>query len=339
MKTDQFLRMLLLTGATMMMISCSKNDGSTGIKPPAAEKFKQVRSDALKDITQTETFKSDEGIDFTSEGGVHLTINPGSMYQNGNAVTGDVTFEFIELYKRGEMLAVNKPLMGTAADGVTKGPLVTGGQFYINVTKDGAPVDASYTMAVPAANTGQLDTNMLIWEGVENEEGNVEWNEVNCGMIDRPALLRANIQIDGGGCPFLTYNGDIYYDVFSSHFGWTNIDILYSLPDPKTQVWVRIPAGYDNTNCAVYVVYKDKPGALAAMDVWDTDKKMFTEHYGLAPIGFSFYAVFVSVQNDGKYIYAYKDVTVTENMIITFATSDLKTTDKDTLISLINDLP
>jgi len=328
MKTLQEIGTALIAGVMLMTVSCG-NDNETltdnGIKPPTSAEFNQVRNDALKGITQTNTFNAEDGIDFTSKGGVHFTIYPNSIWLNGVLVTGAVTLDFVELYKRGDMLVVNKPLMGTAGDGLTKGPMVTGGQFYVNVTKNTQQLEAYYQMTVPEANTGELNPGMSFWTGEENEDGDMVWNEA-AKNVD---------QVAGGG----VYGGDACYEVFGSHFGWINIDILYSLPDPKTQVWVKVPDGYDNKNCSVYVVYKDNPGALAYMDVWDPNKKMFTEHYGLAPIGFNFYVVFVSAQNDGKFIYAYKDVTIEENKIITFETSDLKVIDISDLIALINNLP
>jgi len=333
MKSQKFFKIALLAGAFVMAVSCERNLGYidddpevpggsvTTIQPPTPDVFMQIRDGALQAITQTATFKAEDGIDFTSKGGVKFKINPLSMNLNGSPVTGNVVLEFIELYKRGDMLVVNKPLMGTSLNGGEKGPLITGGQFFISVTKDGEQVTAIYNLEVPSANTGDLNPDMSLWVGEENENGDMEWNEVGRKQD----------------------TGDIFvenatYNLWGSIFGWINIDILYSLPGPKTEIWVKVPDGYNQKNCSVYVVYKDKPGALAYMDVWDPNKKMFTEHYGLAPIGFNFYVVFVSVQNDGKFIYAVKDVIIQENKVITFEKEELKVLDKDALIKLINEL-
>ena len=314
--------MILFAGLMAMFVSCSENEPVVSIKPPTSAELKQIREKALDDIIQTETFNAEDGIDFTSAQGVKLTIYPGNL-----CVTGEVTLEFVELYERGDMLVVNKPLMGTSEDGMDKGPLITGGQFYVNVTKNGEPIPQCgyFYMTVPVENTGGLNIEMTLWAGKEDEDGNMLWEEGTKGE-------------DVTGREFGVWGQGAEYNVFSGYFGWINIDILYSLPDPKTQIWVKVPQGYDHKNCSVYVVYKDQPGALAYMDVWDPDKQMFTEHYGLAPIGFNFYVIFVSVQKDGKFIYAYKDVIIEENKIIAFETSDLKVLDKKALIDLINSL-
>ena len=72
--------------------------------PAISAVLKQVRKEALKAITQTGTFKAEDGIDFTSARGVRFVIQPDAMSLNGVKVTGNVTLEFIELYKRGRYI-------------------------------------------------------------------------------------------------------------------------------------------------------------------------------------------------------------------------------------------
>ena len=334
MKIKKMLGIAILAGTIATMIACNNEGAAPSIKAPTPEGFGRVRSAALKSITQTVTFNAEDGIDFTSEKGVRLFINPYQISLNGDPVTGPVTLEFIELYKKGDMLVVNKPLMGTALDGVSKGPMITGGQFYVNVTKDGQQIDqTTYYMTVPTENTGGFQSGMTIWRGEENENGDMTWQEVagEEGLVDGC----------GGGVEVMASRacegGD--YNVLAGFFGWINIDILWDLPEPKTKIWIKVPNGFDNKNCAVYVVYKDQPGALAYMDQWDPEKKMFTEHYGLAPVGFNFYVVFVSgIEGTNNFIYAYKDVVVEEDKAITFEAGELKEITKSALIALINNL-
>ena len=316
MTTNNFFRMAMICCVMAIAVSCKSKDDKSAINPPTSAIFQQVLNDALKDIIQTKTFKAEDGIDFITEGGVRFVIYPYQLC----ATTGDVTLEFAELYNRGDMLVVNKPLMGTNYNG-DKGPMITGGQFYVNITQNGETIDCGYySMTVPSENTGAVNNNMTLWEGIEDEDGNMLWNEGKEGQ------------------EFAAWARGSDYEVFCGHFGWINIDILAALPDPKTQVWVEVPVGYDGKNCIVYVIYKDKTGSLAYMDEWNPTRKMFTEHYGLAPVGFNFYVVFTSVQEDGKYIYAYKDVTVKADTPVVFKKDDLKVTTKNALVTLINNL-
>jgi hypothetical protein len=329
-KTNVIAGIILI--AMTSVASCKKNGteniNNNGIKPPTQSEFNQVRKDALNDITQTATFKAENGFTFTSAKGATLTFLPNAFASNGNPVTGNVTLEFVELYKRGDMLAVNKPLMGTALNGITKGALITGGQFFIKVTQNGNQLTGRYQLNVSTENTGTADPNMVLWKGTEDANGNLTWDEMAPENDSTNEVFLA--KRDNGGAPLYSYLGDV--------FGWTNIDILAGLPDPKAQVWAKAPAGYDDKNCSIYVVYKNQPGSLALMDSWDDTKKMFTEHYGLAPIGYNFYMVFVSTQTNGKYVYAVKNVTVAANMVTTFEQADLQTIDKADLITLINNL-
>ena len=180
MKTNNFFGMLILASAVMIAASCSKND-KDDVKAPTSAVLKQVRDNALKDIIQTKTFKAEDGITFTSKGGVQVNVNPNSLCLNGNPVTGEVALEFAELYKRGDMLVVNKPLMGTGYSG--EGPMSTGGQFYIKVSQNGQELSAcgfnAYTLNVPTANTGGLQNGMTFWTGTPNSRA--------CQKIDSPA--------------------------------------------------------------------------------------------------------------------------------------------------------
>jgi uncharacterized protein (TIGR02145 family) len=299
---------------------------TVNFKAPTAAKFKHVRDKALSEITQTETFTAEAGVNFTSEKGVQFTIAANSMYLNGNPVTGEVTLKFVELYDRGNMLVVNKALIGTAANGA-KGPMITGGQFYISLTKDGQQVKAYYNMRVPAANTGAVEPAMSLWTGEENENGDLVWNQVSQGQSQDSSNM-GTVWVEGG-----------YYNVFGRIFNWINCDLFYGLPGPKTQIWAGVPEGYDGNNSMVYIVFKDRPGTLAYMNTWDSDKEMFTENYNLAPVGYSFFLVFVSVQEDEQYVYAVKDVTVAADQPIIFEATELNVINKDDLITLINNLP
>ncbi|MCL2098689.1 MAG: hypothetical protein FWH23_08045 [Bacteroidales bacterium] len=325
MKTTNFFGTIILAAVMATTISCSEgNDGPT-IQPPMPAMFRQVLNNAFNDILQSGTFTAEDGINFISEAGVTFTIDPGCIFKDGLPVSGTVNFEFAELYKRGNMMVVNKPLMGTDVGG-DKGPMITGGQFYLKLTQDGEQLTTAcfpgYSMVVPVSLTGETpDPDMTFWTGTEDEDGNMLWNDEGRGQEEN--------WLFGEGAN---------YNLFGYYFGWINIDILWNLPDPKCPIWIKPPHGYNHKNSSVYVVYKDQPGSLAYMDVWDTDKEMFTEHYGLAPEGMNFYVIFMSVLDDGRYVYSYKDVTVENNQIISFEISDLKIMAKDALIALINNL-
>ena len=87
------------------------------------------------------------------------------------------------------------------------------------------------------------------------------------------------------------------YSWTDSSFGWTNIDKFYNDPRPKTTINVQLPAGYDNTNSSVYITYDGEPTALANFDMYDPATQLFSEHYGLIPIGLNVHFVIVAEVN------------------------------------------
>jgi hypothetical protein len=151
----------------------------------------------------------------------------------------------------------------------------------------------------------------LLWE--EDNERNIEIGEW---------------QTDGG-------IKTVYY-VFQQKFGWTNIDRWYNDPRPKTTIFVDVPEGFDNTNCTVYITYDGEPTALGSLDRYDADKKLFTEHYGLIPVGLKVHFVLVSIIDDEIH-YAVQATTITENHIEVI--KSVESISEEALINLIDDLP
>lgn len=316
----------------LLSVGCSSDDGNPivvppvepGMTPPSAAVFKELQKEALNKMTQRAKFYAEDGLVFVSEKGAELNIPPQSILdKQGNWVEGEVELEFIEFYDKASMVLANKPLMGNNGEDAYL-PLITGGQFYINVTQNGINLQGNYyNMMVPAENTGGLNFDMTMWEGIFNEDGNLEWTEFN------PGQELGGVFADG------ETNS---YQVYLRDFGWTNIDILASMEGEKTPIVVKTPDGYDNKNSAVYVAYKGEPGVLAYLDVYSVNTGSFTEHYGWGPIGFEMYVIFVSESNGGL-IYAIQEVKLEKNKVITIAMSDLRSATEAELSALIKALP
>ena len=63
---------------------------------------------------------------------------------------------------------------------------------------------------------------------------------------------------------------------------------------------------------------------------------MFTEHYGLVPIGLKIHVILISVIDDVVH-YAVQSTTVTEHHVVTIA--DVESITEEELIKLIDELP
>lgn len=216
--------------------------------------------------------------------------------------------------------------------------LVSGGEFFVNATQDGEDLqlNTAFMLVAPAANN-EFDNDMRLFNGREDDCDGAG----NCSEQDDDIVWEEDEQNgleprDGIGA---TGGPAIGYSAFVSEFGWTNIDKWYSDPRPKTTIFVDLPEGYDNTNCAVYLSYDGESTALAPMDRWISETELLTEHYGLIPIGLEVHFILVS-QVEDEWTYAIHGTTIEEDHIECFCDpNELDDIDFEALAELINDLP
>jgi len=314
--------------SALVFTSCSKSEGidndCDGLCT-TAEAFGNIRDEALEKITQNFQFDAEDGsITLTSEKGVEIIINGGCLTKNGNAVTGNVDLEYVEIFNKGSMLATNKPTMGIMPNG-DKALLITGGEFFLEATQNGVALETNcgFQLIIPSDLTGGTDNDMILWKGVIDEDGDLAW------AIDK----RDGANGQGG----VFGEGGNYY-AFMGSFGWSNVDRFYSDPRPKTTILAAVPDGFDNTNSAVYLSYDGEESGLAQLDTYDPLTGLFSEHYGQIPIGLECHAIFVS-ELDGNWKYAIKAVTIVENGTITFTNSETAIATEAQLTTIINGLP
>ncbi|WP_035646158.1 hypothetical protein [Flavobacterium sp. ASV13] len=321
-KTISLLFLLLIS---FSFVSCDNSDGDDiKITPPTSAAFKSISEKGVKGNTQKFTATAGSGmITITSAKGVKLNINGNCLTKNGNAVTGQIDIEYIELFDKGNMLITNKPTMGITADG-KKNLLISGGEFFIKATQGGVELQTSCSMSmiVPTTLTDGLDNAMTLWTGVINDAGELAWREAKAGADG--ANGKGGVQGEGNN----------YYVTFGN-FGWTNVDRFYSDPRPKTTILADAPEGYDNNNSAIYLSYDGEGNnALAKLDTY-TAAGLFSEHYGQIPIGLKCHVIFVTEDN-GQWRYAIKAVTVAANDIYTFTLAETIVGTEAQLVAAIN---
>ncbi|TDP03939.1 hypothetical protein [Flavobacterium sp. 245] len=319
-KTISLLFLLLIS-----LVSCDNSDGDDiKITPPTSAAFKSISEKGVKGNTQKFTVTAGTGmITVTSAKGVKLNINGNCLTKNGNAVTGQIDIEYIELFDKGNMLITNKPTMGITADG-KKNLLISGGEFFIKATQGGVELQTSCSMSmiVPAALTDGVDNTMTLWTGVIDDAGELAWREAKAGADG--ANGKGGVQGEGTN----------YYVTFGN-FGWTNVDRFYSDPRPKTTILADAPDGYDNNNSAIYLSYDGEgTNALAKLDTY-TATGLFSEHYGQIPIGLKCHVIFVT-EDSGQWRYAIKAVTVAANDVYTFTLAETTLGTEAQLVAAIN---
>jgi hypothetical protein len=314
----------LLMGLFLVLAftACKDNEEETSaFKPQTAAEFAGIRQNFLDGLTQTKIFDAATGLAFTSPKGVNVNI------YGGLSVTGNVQLRYIELFDIGSLALANKPLMGRDYSNKVA-PLVTGGEFLIEVTQNSKKLDGYAHLEVPVDYTQGADpTDMSPWIMEEDSTVWTQGGELGLGVDE----------IDGGN------RGGNYYQCYLpfdwTNFDWTNIDWLYSLEGEKTEVRVIVPDGYNGTNSAVYAAFLKMPNTLAPFDVYVEDGKYFTEHTGIAPIDFEMFVIFVSGDAlTGQFVYATKLVKIEANQYVTFTTADLHTGSVQQIIDAINGL-
>ncbi len=329
MKTLKNIGLLFL--ASIALTSCTNDEEfqNEALRPTAAQ-WSDLITQALENITQSFTLTAGSGpVTFTTTKGVQFTINGNCLTQNGNPVTsGQIDIEYAEVFDRGTMMTTDKTTMGKLPNG-DMALIISGGEFYINATKNGQQLDITCPMhlVIPADLTGGLDSGMSLWDGTIDAEGNTDWEEQ-----------------DGGGTPqgngvFGEGQGaNAVYHAFLNDFGWTNVDRFYSDPRPKTTILAQVPSGYNFQNSAVYLHYDGEGSALAKLDTFNATTNRFSEHYGQVPIGLQAHVIFVTEDN-GNYRYAIKAVTVAAGDVYIFTDGETSVGTEAQLIAAINALP
>jgi hypothetical protein len=315
--------------------SISSAEKTNNLRKGIQAEIDGLQQEAVKSLTQHYRLVPEKGItSVTTESGVVISINPSTFTVNGKDISGAIIVEFVEIYKRSQMATANKTTQGVAdpenqtdeTEGVDLWPLLSGGEFYINMTtEDGAQIDAGaeYTLTVPSGPTGGTDPDMLAWNGIENADGDVTWEK----------------RTDANGDAIPVTNGEQGgYQLNLNNFGWSNCDRFASYPDPKTTILVDVPAGYDDTNCVVYLATEGQQNLLATLDHYDAGTELFSEHYGQVPVGLNGYIIFVAGTTAG-WNYEIIPVNFTPGLIVSVDPGQIQTGSQTDVENAIDALP
>ncbi len=327
MNNNRLLKILLSGSIIFSAFACDNEKDATPKPQPDGEALAENFTANVEELRQEFTISSDGGA-ITGEQGTAITFYGNFLTQQGGAVTGDVDIELIEIFDKASMVLTKKATNGKTAEGAI-GTLISGGEFFINATQEGQPltIDGGFSIMAPTDNTGDLSNEMFLFAGKEECDGD------KCELVWEQ---QADKRVEAGQGQGTGGEMGTYYYAFQNQFGWTNIDRWYSDPRPKTTIFVDVPEGYDDSNCVVYLSYDGEPTALARMDVYDDDTQLFTEHYGLIPIGLEVHFIFVSMVDD-EWKYAIQGATIVENHVEVI--NNVQTITEEQLIALINALP
>lgn len=290
------------------------------------ERFEDNRYDAIQEFT----IDAATGGVITGSQGTQVTFAPNSFGIGGVAVTGNVSVQLVEIYDKASMVLKDKSTLGMRPNG-DKETLKSAGEFFIDAAQGGNELELLEMANVNSrpVDFSDLDGGMKIFRAGDDLNGDEDWEEADedgDGKNDD-----ANVR-DGQGADgeFATYTYDI------GTFGWTNLDRWYSYAGAKTDIFIDVPEGFDADNCAVYLSYDGEPTALASMDVYNTTLEMFTEHYGLIPVGLEVHIIMVA-EIDGQLHYAIQGTTIVDEHVEVI--TGLTPISQPALETLINGLP
>jgi hypothetical protein len=320
MKTSKLI--LALGLFAMTFIACNpKEDEPT--RENSGRQLTALHENLLNDAMQTGTLDAATGGTLIGNQGTQFVF-PANAFQdgNGNLITGTVNIEYAELYKRSDMVLMNKPTMGKLPSG-DKAWLVTGGEFYVKITQAACSCEIQITNPFeiktnPNADPNAFDNNMIGFRG-EIVADELTWIQMAGGATGN-TLVPAGVRDGQSG---------FYYSLFSSENGWTNIDRFSGDPRPKTTLEVTVPTGFDDDNCTIYLSVDGDDAGIATLDVYNAG--VFSEHYGQLPIGLEAHLIFISVDDDDTIRHQIKPITVTVGQqehidnVTTISQADLQT--------------
>lgn len=257
---------------------------------------------------------------FTSSNGTIVTIPANAFVtSSGILVTGNVTIEFKDIYKKSDMLLSNIPSMLT--DGR---PLKSAGEFFIRVLSNNSPVSLAngkkITIAQPAANSGgELDSAMI------------------------PFVQPLDSNFGGGWTPTIedsltwlttSYVYSLYnYSGTASNGTWCNSDNS-SYFSAYSQATLNLVATNQSeySQIEVYLIFKNINSCVHVYPGWNGSSINYI--YQFAPIGLECTAVAVSVK-DGKLHAVFTPIVISANQTISFSLSEMN---ENTFLNQLNAL-
>jgi len=297
-------------------------------KIPKNDEFTSFYDKMTRGRTQVFTVDANRPISIKGKYGTRLSCGKNNFEnEDGEVVKGEIRIEMIEVFKKADMILLDKATSGVTEDGIAIDALDTGGEIFVRATQGNDEVNLIQPMRVEVPTTTP-DADMIKFVEVDWSGDNLLWE-----VAEDPAILleedKGEDEREGGKVVHT-----VTYAILPGEWGWTNIDKWIMDPCPKTEIYVEVPVGHDPSNTEVYLSYDGEPGRLANFDTWDGSR--FSEHYGQICIGLACH--FVAVTNIGGSLeYAIQGATITAGH--TEIISSFTPISEAALIAAINALP
>jgi hypothetical protein len=222
-----------------LFVGCKKDDdeAATPSVPgtPTTNAMLAIFDQHVDDATQVFSLNAGSGGAVIGQDGVTMFFPPNSFRTlAGAVVTGSVQVELVEALTVGDMLWLNKRTVGN--DNGQLRPLVSGGQYFLNVTQGGQQLqlaeNAGY-VNVPAPNG--IDPNMQLFTGTVDGNGIITWDPFGNSGLGQDSLN---------------------YNFPNDSLGWINCDYFMD-QSPITGLQAVCPEGHNDGNTLVWLVFPD----------------------------------------------------------------------------------
>jgi hypothetical protein len=223
-----------------------------------------------------------------SASGLQCTFPPNCCVNAaGQAVTGKVYVDLQLIKKKGDMILMNKP---TTSNGAL---LVSGGEFFISLKKDGKELQLAPNAKVHIKYTDvPVNTAMKLFYGEEPAPGRFNW----VPNTDTANFIAAGQQV---------------YEITTTRLRWINCDYFYDTAGiNRTVVATQLPSSYTNANTTVFLAFKDFRSVLGMYA--DVPERRFVS--GKVPAGKL--AVVVAISKQGNDYFLGKE-TITTGLNVT----------------------
>jgi hypothetical protein len=311
----QLLITAFAAGCVLCYTACKKESKTT---VPTATTLNNARDFVKMYGPKTQTFILNTASlpqVITLAGGTQLTI-PTGLTVNGQAVSGSITVDAIEVLKRSDVL-----LSGTNTLTVGGNLLTSKGFVYVAIKSNGVKVDDSLVTPLHLVMPATMGDSTLLWRGDTNTNGTnqIGWNLLQ-GRSDKA--------------------GPEGFEFDLGNLGWINCDVFYGIDSPKTTMHVALPnnpgpiAGYWGGNGDTYVFFCVQ-GSNVVAQLYTPEGNGVKSYDNSIPIGVTGKLLSFSIK-DGHYYIAEKEITTVDNDAEVLNLTECSADDIQTAIDALN---
>lgn len=303
--------------AIVAIASCKKdyNNIVTPATPPTTISSLQAFYDAHKPQPVTFNVDATTGGTFTTTQGTVVMV-PANAFQtqSGGPVTGNVSIEFLDLYKKSDMLYCDKSTVLYYG-----APLKSAGEFFIKATQNNQAVlmapGQQIDVQQPLMNA-QLDTAMQAFAGQDS---------TGFGWIPDPNMMLAWNQSN--------YIFSLYqFSTPADSGSWCNSDnSSYFNAYPQTTLTLHANDDPSEYHTDVFLLFS---GINSMVHVYGSFP--ITDFpYSYAPSGLSCTVVAIGAK-DGQLYASFTPITIGNNQTVNFSLSAISETDFQTQLTALN---